>query len=204
MTALAAAAALLAAAIAVTAGVPRPLAAAAYAGGSPAGFSGGFQEEACDACHFSAKVNSGPGTETIGGVPGRYSPGARIPLTVTLARDGMTLAGFQLTARFADGRQAGALEAAPGEATRIAVETQGGIQYAGQRQAGTASAGAGVARWSLVWTAPAGGGDIMFHVAANAADGDGTAEGDFVFTAGARSSAGSGAGEQSWLDSRDP
>ena len=188
MIALVAAAAVLATAIGVAAGTPRPLPPPAYAGGSPPGFSGGFREEACDACHFSAKLNTGPGALTIAGVPERYVPGARVPVTVTLARDAMTMAGFQLTVRFADGgAQAGTLEAAPDDDARIAVERQGNVQYAGQRQAGTTLATAGVARWSVVWTAPASGGPVTFHAAANAANGDGTAEGDFVHTSSAQS-----------------
>jgi hypothetical protein len=38
------------------------------------------------------------------------------------------------------------------------------------------------------WTAPNGGGPVIFHAAANAADGNGSADGDFVYTATGESS----------------
>jgi hypothetical protein len=180
VTALVAAGVVLAAAVGVAS---RPAPAPRYAGGAPPGFSGGFREQACDACHFSATVNTGPGTVVVAGLPDGYAPGERYELTVTLTRPGAALGGFQLTARFADGGgQAGTLAAGPDDGARVAVEEQGGIQYASQTKAGAAAAN-GAARWSLAWTAPAGGGPVRLHVAANAADGDGTAEGDFVHTA---------------------
>jgi hypothetical protein len=183
-----AAAAVLAAVIGAAAGAPPAVAPPAYAEGAPPGFSGGFGEEACDACHFSARVDTGPGAVTITGLPAHYAPGERYPLGVTLTRAGMTLAGLQLTARFADGGgQAGTLTVAAADSPRLAVETHREVQYLGQRQAGTAVDAPGAARWSLVWTAPASGGPVIVHVAANAANGDGTAEGDFVHTASARS-----------------
>jgi hypothetical protein len=156
----------------------------AYAEGAPPGFSGGFGEQSCHACHFHNDVNSGPERVAIGGVPEQFVAGERYPLTVTLSRAGTVLAGFQLAARFKDdGTQAGTLAPAPGEGERVMVESRGGIEYANQRKAGTALAAAHTARWSLVWTAPDTRRPVVFHVAANAGDGDGTAEGDFVETA---------------------
>ena len=46
-----------------------------------------------------------------------------------------------------------------------------------------------VVRWSIEWTAPSGGGAVIFNVAANAADGNESADGDFVYTATAESAA---------------
>jgi hypothetical protein len=63
------------------------------------------------------------------------------------------------------------------------VEAPGDVHYASQRKDGTALAAPGTARWSLVWTAPATRQPVACHVAANAGDGDGTAEGDHVHTA---------------------
>jgi hypothetical protein len=152
--------------------------------GAPAGFSGGFGEPSCHACHFDAEVNVAPGSVTIEGVPERFVAGTEYRLTVTLARPDLTAGGFQLTARFAeDGAQAGALAPAPDETTRVAVETQERIQYVNQRGRGTSPSTPGVARWTLVWTAPAADRAVRFHVAANAADADETAYGDHVYTA---------------------
>jgi hypothetical protein len=160
----------------------------AYADGAPPGFSGGFKEESCHACHFHAEPNSGPGRVTIDGVPATFASGGRYPLTITLERAGMTLAGFQLTARLKDsGAQAGTIAPGPDDEERVGVETQTGVQYAGQRKPGAAAGAAGAATWTIVWTAPVSGGPVVFHVSANAADGNESADGDFVYTSTAQS-----------------
>ena len=155
-----------------------------YAESAPLGFSSGFSEQSCHACHFHADPNSGPGRVTIAGVPEHFVAGERYPLTVTLTRPEMKLAGFQLTARFKDGGgQAGTLAPAPGEEARIGIDVLGDVQYANQRRQGAAIDAPDSTRWSLVWTAPSSVGPVVFHVAANAADADETAEGDYVHTA---------------------
>ena len=186
--ATAAAAAFLVTTILVAAGSPGPPAAhaARYAEGAPPGFSGGFGEQSCDACHFHNELNAAPGRVSIDSLPDRFVPGERYPLTVTLSRPDMKLAGFQLTARFEDGgAQAGTVAPAADEQERLRVDVQSGVQYANQHKNGTAATSKDVATWSLVWTAPPSSGPVVFHVAANAADGDGTVEGDYVYTASA-------------------
>jgi len=155
---------------------------AGYADGAPPGFSGGFTEQSCDGCHFENEPNTGPGAVTLTGVPDMFVSGEKYPLTVTLTRPGMKLGGFQLAARFEDGTQAGTVERGPGEEKRVAIETQGNVQYANQRRAGAELTEPDTARWTLVWTAPAGARPVTFHVAANAADNDESTRGDYVFT----------------------
>jgi hypothetical protein len=170
-------------AAAVLATTVRLMASHAYAEGAPPGFSGGFKEDSCHACHFHAEVNAPGGRVTIEGVPERFADGERYTLIVTLTRTGMKRAGFQLAARFKDsGAQAGTLAPGSGERERVAVERQGGVQYAGHKQAGSSVGGADAARWTIEWTAPKRGGPVMFHVSANAADGNDSADGDFVYT----------------------
>jgi hypothetical protein len=165
--------------------VPSP----AYAQGAPPGFSGGFKEESCHACHFHAEPNSPGGRLTIEGVPARFAAGERYTLTVTLTRAGMKRAGFQLAARFKDdGAQAGTLTPGTGDGERVGVEGQD-VQYAGQKQAGAPVDEADTARWTIEWTAPDRGGPVIFHVSANAADGNDSADGDFVYTATGESAA---------------
>lgn len=155
-----------------------------YAEGAPPGFSGGAGEQSCHACHFHAALNAGPGRVALSGVPEQYVAGERYTITVTLTRPGMKLAGFQLTARATSAHTAaGTLRAAPGEELRVVVQAQDGIEYANQTKTGTALTSNDDARWTLVWTAPQSDEPISFFVAANAADGDGTAEGDHVYTA---------------------
>ena len=180
------AAALFATTVFVAAG-PATSPAAAYADGAPPGFSGGFGESSCDACHFESAVNAPPGRVTLTGIPERYASGQAYPITIALSRPGMMLGGFQFAARFENGGgQAGTVAPGPGDGKRIKVEA-GTIQYANQRQAGTDLAEPGTATWTVVWTAPATAGAVLFHVAANAADKDDAARGDYVYTAVATS-----------------
>jgi hypothetical protein len=163
-----------------------------YMDGAPAGFSGGFGEESCHACHFHNALDSGPGRAALAGIPERFEPDETYLVTVTLTRPEMKLGGFQLTARFKDGgAQAGTLSPAPGEEDRVGIVAQDAVQYASQRRKGTALTEANTAAWRLMWTAPRADGPVVFHVAANAANGDETAEGDFVHTHSVESTPGS-------------
>lgn len=160
-----------------------------YVDGALAGFSGGLGEQSCHACHFHEDLDSGPGRVTIAGVPTQFAPGRSYPVTVTLTRPGMKLGGFQLTARFKmGGAQAGTLMPAPGEEARVRIDAQGVVQYASQRRNGAALTAADTASWKLLWTAPRAGDFVVFHVAANAANGDETVEGDYVHTHSVESS----------------
>jgi hypothetical protein len=167
----------------------RLVAAHEYPDGAPPGFSGGFKEESCHACHFHAAPNLEPGRVVIDGVPARFAAGDTYTLTVTLTRAGMKRAGFQLAARFTDnGAQAGTLAPGPAEKSRVGVELQSGIQYANQKKDGASIGAPDVTRWTIDWTAPARSAPVVFHVSANAADGNDSADGDFVYTASVESS----------------
>jgi hypothetical protein len=167
---------------------PTAVPVAGYADGAPPGFTGGFGESTCDACHFDNEINATPGQLTISGVPALFTPGQRYTLTVTLARPEMKLGGFQIAARQeTGGAQAGTLAAAPGEEKRVAIDAAAGIQYARQRREGAGPAPPGIVRWEVVWTAPATPGPVMFHASGNAGNGDDFAGGDYVYTATARS-----------------
>jgi hypothetical protein len=178
---------------AVLAATMRLVASHQYAEGAPPGFSGGFKEDSCHACHFHEQPNSGGGRVTIEGMPASFEAGQRYTLAVTLTRAGMKRAGFQLAARFKDsGAQAGTLAPGPGEGERVAVENQGGVQYAGQRKAGSSLSAADAAHWTIEWIAPDHGGPVIVHVSANAANGNESADGDFVYTATSESAPASG------------
>ena len=155
---------------------------ASYAEGPPPGFSGGFKEDSCHACHFHEELNSAGGRVTIEGMPSSFEAGQRYTLSVTLRRAGMKRAGFQLATRFKDtGAQAGTLMPGPGEGERVRVESQSDVQYASQKKDGS-SVGTEATQWTIEWTAPDRGGPVIVHVSANAADGNESADGDFVYT----------------------
>jgi hypothetical protein len=156
-----------------------------YLDGAPPGFSGGFGEDSCLACHFDEDLNEPPGRLILSGVPASYTPGETYSVSVALTRPGMVLAGFQLTARFEDGTQAGTLTSPSGAEERVAIspDTETRVLYAHQRGTAAEPAAPGAARWTVSWTAPAADARaVLFHAAANAADGDGSASGDFVYT----------------------
>ena len=160
----------------------RPAVGLAYRDGPPFGFSGGFGEDHCQACHFSDKVNASPGRLTIS-APVRYSPGETYAVTITLKRPGMAMGGFQFTARFeGDSTQAGILSLADGQNDRIKVVNDRGVQYAYHSRPGTQLTATDVVRWTLQWTAPAGNRTVLFHAAANAANVDDSQFVDFIYT----------------------
>ena len=57
-----------------------PDAAPRYADGAPPGFSGGFKEQSCDACHFEAEVNTRPGEVTTGRRSGTLRRRPEVPV----------------------------------------------------------------------------------------------------------------------------
>jgi hypothetical protein len=154
-----------------------------YAEGAPPGFSGGFTEQSCDACHFHAAPNTGPGRLALEGVPDRFTAGEPYRLSILLTQPAMKLAGFQLTARFKDdGSQAGTLAKDPASDASVGIDAQSGIQYAGQRRQGAAVVMPEGSLWTVIWTAPSAARSVVFHLAANAANGDERADGDYVYT----------------------
>jgi hypothetical protein len=153
----------------------------------PTAHTGGFGEPTCQTCHFDSDLNSGPGSLRLLGVPETYAPGTVYPLTVLLVEPGLRAAGFQLTARFEDGTQAGSLGPADPQQRRIDVTTDRQVQYAHHLYDGTFPVSPDSARWTVLWTAPAEGRTVSFHLAANAADDDSSPLGDFIYSTTAAS-----------------
>lgn len=151
----------------------------------PPGHAGGFGEPTCQDCHFQAEVNQGSGTVELLGVPDIYESDATYDVTVALTQAGLAAGGFQMTARFEEGSQAGELAVAPAERGRAGVTIEGGILYAHHVYGGTYARDGDTMRWQLQWIAPGCSLPVVFHVAANAADGDDSPLGDFVYTTSA-------------------
>ena len=146
----------------------------------PAGHTGGFGEPTCQDCHFEAELNTGGGRLRLEGLPASYMPGAAYTLTVTLAQRELWVGGYQLSVRDAGGAQAGTLSL-PDGARRSGITVLGGIAYAHHVLAGTDPVAPDSIGWSVAWTAPAAGGPVVFHVAGNAANGDSSPLGDYVY-----------------------
>lgn len=155
----------------------------------PPAHTGGFSEPLCTSCHFQADVNTGSGSITLAGLPPEYVPGTAYTLTLTVAQANLAAGGFQMSARFGDGTQAGAFEPADDDDGRVAVTTSAGVQYIHHVRAGARTVAPDTARWRLLWTAPASG-EVVFHVAANAADNDESPLGDMIYATSLRTAPG--------------
>lgn len=149
--------------------------------GALPGTTGGFGEPTCVMCHMGAGLNDPAGSLAVEGVPARYAPGRSYRLIVRLRRANLGAAGFQLSARTAAGAQAGTLAAPDGTVQVNTGGAGGAIQYAGHTRAGSAPDAPGTTEWTVTWTAPAAGGPVTFHAAANAADHDASPLGDYVY-----------------------
>jgi hypothetical protein len=153
----------------------------------PTAHTGAFGEPSCQTCHFDSDLDSGTGRLLLSGVPDLYVPGREYPLTVLLVQVHLNAAGFQLTARFHDGHQAGAIAPGPREQGRVDVTTDRNIQYAHHIYDGTTPVSPDTARWVVLWTAPTGSPEpVLFNLVGNAADDDMSPLGDFIYTASAR------------------
>jgi len=178
--------------------------AAANSEGPLPGFTGGFGEPTCHACHFDAPEEPAAGELVLSGVPDAYRPGAEYAVTVTVRDRRLERAGFQLSARFAGdggaaGRQAGRLLAArpreerregSGAEPRIAIveHRQPSVLYARQTRAGSEPTAVQEAAWTVTWIAPEEpAGPVLFHAAANAANDDDSELGDVIHLATATS-----------------
>ena len=162
----------------LVAGVIALGAALAYPDAPPPAHTGGFGEPTCHRCHFDQPL--GPaGALRLDGLPEVPEAGRRYRLTLTLGHAAMQRAGFQLAARHADGRSAGLLE--PLDDRTAPLADTSGIVYLQHTEAGSHLATPDTARWAFAWTAPEVAGVVVFHAAANAANGDASEFGDVVF-----------------------
>ncbi|HSH46923.1 MAG TPA: choice-of-anchor V domain-containing protein [Longimicrobiales bacterium] len=160
--------------------------AGAYRTGAPAAHTGGFGEPTCETCHFSD--GAAPGALTLH-APTEVAPGSAHNVRITLRDPDLRSAGFQLSARFADGprrgQQAGSLTAP--EESGLDVVVADGTEYIGHTGSSVRSVEPGEpVEWTLRWTAPTGGGAVVFHAAANAANDDDSEFGDRIYTAAMR------------------
>ena len=166
----------------------------AFSAGPPPSKTGAPGEGTCHDCHASYPINDPSGSVTIGGLPGSYIAGGDpIPFTVTVFQDGTggirKRWGFELTVLDANNVFAGTLVASDMTNTQI-IDDGGGVDgnvrfYIEQTSAGTFynPDGAFSATWSMTWTPPLSNvGPVTFYVAGNAADGDFTPFGDYIFT----------------------
>ena len=157
----------------------------AYEDGAPPGHTGGFGEDDCSACHSDNERNAAGGALLINGLPAVYEPGHAYPISVVLTHEELASAGVQLSIRFTDGGNAGQLQSTADE-LELLVDSD--TTYLQHKRALTPD-GAHRVQWQFLWRAPQRSGDVRLHVAANAANDDRSALGDFVYTAERQSEA---------------
>jgi hypothetical protein len=178
-------------AVVIAAGVVPPGLRASGASLEP-GSTGGFGETSCQRGHTGAAADEAPGALTLEGVPVEYEPGTAYRITVVLTRPGVALAGFQIAARedgfnMRSGFDAGWIGPTDDRA-RAVHGTEQPVTYVQHTAEGMRAAADGRITWTIDWIAPDGFGvPVVFHAAAVAANGDGSPDGDAVYTATSRS-----------------
>ena len=137
----------------------------------------------CTACHVGNPLNSPGGTVRIIGLPPQWIPGQTYFLQVVVTRAGARRHGFQLTAVDSNVQQAGTFTAGSDGRTRVvtAVVNGASLEHIQHTSAGSTIDSSNTFGFS--WRAPASSsvGNVRFNVAANAASGDGSNRGDFVY-----------------------
>jgi uncharacterized protein (TIGR03437 family) len=158
--------------------------------GAPADHNG----QNCTVCHSSFAVNSGPGSLTVSIT--NYNPGVQQMIHVTVTNPTATVWGFQMTIREVsdETREAGTFSTVTGEPMTVVCDDgsqfgsappcngNNGRQFAEHLNAPTTAEGAGY-EWVVPWTPPETEvGRLHIYVSAVAGNGDGTPQGDSVYT----------------------
>jgi hypothetical protein len=139
--------------------------------------------DTCVNCHASYDLNSGDGSLDLLDVPGSFTPGATYTLTVRLADPGQSRWGFQLTVLDDEDplAQGGALVVIDSDHTQMTEDIFGTEDYLMHTEDGTYEGAPGPATWSFDWVAPETVPSVTFYLAGNAADGDHSPSGDYIY-----------------------
>lgn len=152
---------------------------AAYSSGPPPGHTAGFGEPACNACHYDYVLNEAGAVIRLDSLPRHYTAGQTYPLTLVVRHTELKRGGFQLSARLADGTQAGAFVIA--DTLLLTVRGKAGIDYLSHTMAGADRLSGDSITWRFLWVAPASRQGVVFNVAVNVANRDASEFGDRIF-----------------------
>lgn len=160
--------------------------------GPPLGMTGAPGEGTCIGCHYTyggtnSVPNLGPGRVQITGLPAYYTLGQTYTVTVTVTANESAVNrwGFELTVLDAQGSSAGELTVT--DAARVlkrsgAILDQPRTYLSHNDETGTNLGRTGANSWAFNWTAPNNSaGEITFYATGNAADGQVTPEGDYIY-----------------------
>lgn len=158
------------------------LAASVWSTGAPAGRTGAPGDQTCNAsgCHDSFDLDSGPGSVAIV-ASSEYEPGVPLDITVRVQQVSQERFGFQITARDDNGQFAG--EWSFPASVRFAPNQTGGGENEQYLTHNPAVFVDDESTWSFQWVPPANGaGTVTFYAAGNAANGNGSNQGDHIYT----------------------
>jgi BACON domain-containing protein len=158
----------------------------AYSTGPPSGYTGGFSEPNCTACHSTFPVDSGAGSVSIS-APATYASGVTYPVTVAVSDPNQMRWGFELSVRTQGGQQAGTLIPGADGFTQL-LASIGSVQYISHTSSGTRLGTTGGVSFQFQWIAPdVSAGTVVFNAAGNAANGNLNNTGDYIYTTSATS-----------------
>jgi hypothetical protein len=159
--------------------------AAAFSGGPVPGRTGAPDEPTCVDCHDSFELNRGSGRVDILGLPKIYTPGQRISIQVSVRQQRQKRWGFQITALDAAKRAVGQFSISDSSKTQIIMGDA--RSYVEHNLQGSQSTASDSMQWTFDWIAPeTDAGPVTFYAAGNAANGDGSPLGDFIYTTAAQ------------------
>lgn len=145
-------------------------------------FTGGFGELTCHSCHFDYDLNQEGGSLSVSGLNSTYEPAKSYEIKVEVESERLEIGGFQMTARFEDGSQAGEFSW-KGDRLMLTPSINDEVQYIQHSATGTKPANGRKVTWVFTWKAPEASTDIViFNVAANAGNDDDSAFGDWIYT----------------------
>lgn len=145
-------------------------------------FTGGFGEETCRSCHFDYDLNWEDGNLTVNGIPEKIDAGSEYEIKILVEREDLGKAGFQMTARYADGRQAGTFQRSDNNRLAFTKAVPDSLQYIQHSKEGTEPVENGQNSWIINWKAPDTLADsVYFNITANAANNDQSEFGDWIY-----------------------
>jgi hypothetical protein len=145
-------------------------------------FTGGFGEQTCHSCHFDYDLNWNEGKLIVEGIPGKLSRGETYQIKVIVRREKLGKAGFQLTARFKNGVQAGSFLISDNQRVIRTEKVPDSLQYIQHSVNGTEPQSKRESYWVIQWIAPEVITDsVVVNISANAANGDQSEFGDWIY-----------------------
>lgn len=157
-----------------------PFEARTNSSGAPAGRTGSPAENGltCNSsgCHFGSAVNSGGGSISVSG-PATFASGETIDLSITVQQEGAQRIGFEVSVVDASDAPVGTLKIVDANNTRFASNNPNYITHNG------APFGMTSRTFDIQWEAPnTHPGTVTFYITGNAANGNGGATGDNIYS----------------------